>query len=544
MFSSVIIPILLFGGLVFFHELGHFSVAKWCNVYVERFAIGFGPSIAKWTWGETEYALCLFPLGGYVKMRGQEDMGKIDEKELTDPRSFATQPVWNRIAIVAMGPIFNLILPVIVFGILYMVGVPTPSSMVGTVVPGSPAQEAGLRSGDRIVQIENQKVQKWRTLNRIIADRGDRPTDLVVQRGGETIQVTVQPRIENGMNEFGQETPQGKIGIDLGAPKTVVGISDPSSMAYEKGLRTGDLITKVNGEPVEYFWQIDQQLSQPSEQVQISYMDGTANGVEKTVTFGSIESLRDIGAYSSEMFVAKVQEDSIAQEKGVQEGDHILALNGQPVVSWFGFRKAITNNTGDPLSVTLMRQGQVMNIDLVPKEVSQRDVVTNVKAKVRQMGVNSMAQFHDVDVYKEQYSNPFKSFARGFEETWLLTKNTVIGLGKLFSGQLTVKTLGGPISIFYMAGSTYKSGGWMSFFRLMAVLSITLGVLNLLPIPVLDGGHLFFYAIEVIRGKPVPMKIMEYAQQGGLFVLLGLMLLVFYVDIDRFFVDKIKALFQ
>jgi regulator of sigma E protease len=160
------------------------------------------------------------------------------------------------------------------------------------------------------------------------------------------------------------------------------------------------------------------------------------------------------------------------------------------------------------------------------------------------MGVNSMAQFHDVDVYKEQYSNPFKSFARGFEETWLLTKNTVIGLGKLFSGQLTVKTLGGPISIFYMAGSTYKSGGWMSFFRLMAVLSITLGVLNLLPIPVLDGGHLFFYAIEVIRGKPVPMKIMEYAQQGGLFVLLGLMLLVFYVDIDRFFVDKIKALFQ
>ncbi|MCB0271881.1 MAG: RIP metalloprotease RseP [Bdellovibrionales bacterium] len=545
MFSSVIIPLLLFGGLVFFHELGHFSVAKWCNVYVERFAIGFGPAIFKKTFGETEYALCLFPLGGYVKMRGQEDIGNIKPEDLSDPRSFATQNVWNRIAIVIMGPVANLILPVVVFTGLFMVGIPSPSSQVGNALPDSPAYKAGLRAGDHIVSVQGQPVKTFKDVTKIVATRANLPTEIMFERNGQMQQATVTPNLEKGMNDFGEIKDMGKIGVDLISYQTTIGISDPKSVAYQQGLRTGHTITSVNGQPVSYFWQINDMISQTKEPIILTAQtseDASSKDI-LSVNLGTITNLTDAGIFSREMFIAEVQEESIASQKGLRAGDHLIAINDQNISNWYEFKDLIQNNNGEELNVTLIRDGQTSVINLIPKEVTQSNALTQQKEKVRQLGVVSGANPYPIDFYEEQYTNPFLALKHGFLETYDLTKSTVIGLGKLFSGKLSYKTLGGPISIFYMAGTSYSSGGWMSFFRLMAILSITLGVLNLLPIPVLDGGHLFFYFIELIKGKPVPAKLMEWSQQAGLMILLGLMLLVFYVDIDRFFVDKIKALF-
>ena len=207
------------------------------------------------------------------------------------------------------------------------------------------------------------------------------------------------------------------------------------------------------------------------------------------------------------------------------------------------FEKTIMSNNGETISLGLLRDGKTVDIKIVPEEVVQRDALTQEKKKVRQLGIMSVSAAYPIDFFKERYANPFMAFARGVSETVLLTKQTFIGLWKLVTGKLSVNNMGGPISIFYMAGTSYESGGWNAFFRLMAILSITLAALNILPIPVLDGGHLFFFVIEVIKGSPVHIRVQQMAMQVGFFLLMGLMVLVFYIDINRFFVDKIKSLF-
>lgn len=544
MFTNVIIPILLFGALVFFHELGHFTVAKLCGVFVERFAIGFGPAILRKRIGETEYAICAFPLGGYVKMRGQEDLpNNVEEaqKTVNDPRSFASQNVWKRIAIVIMGPTANFILPIVVFTVLFLVGMPTPSTKIGNVAPDSPAAMAGLLPGDKILQVNHQDVQTWNDLNKTIQNRANMETEIVVQRDNQPLTFQVTPKLADDRNEFNEAIQSGKIGIDMVSYKPVIGVSDLNSKAYKSGLRTGDVITMVNQKPVQYWWQIHQEMQKNGDK-KLTVQRG-----EKTLT--SIEfdtpeqKISNTGIEPGELFINKVVEKSIAEEKGMLAGDKIDSINGQKLARWSDFRDTIMKNNGEAMKVGLIRSGKPVVVDITPDEVTQRNEVTNEKKKVRQLGVISESGAYPIDFYREKYTNVFKAFSRGFGETLTLTKQTFVGLGKLVTGKLPANSLGGPISIFYLAGTSYESGGWNSFFRLMALLSITLAALNILPIPVLDGGHLFFFLIEAVKGSPVRPKVQAMAMQVGFYLLMGLMVFVFYVDINRFFVDKIKALF-
>jgi regulator of sigma E protease len=541
MFTTLIIPILLFGALVFIHELGHFTVAKLCNVYVERFAIGFGPAILKKTWGETEYAICLFPLGGYVKMRGEElPETEAERKNFeNDPRSFATQNVWKRIAIVIMGPTANFVLPIILFTILFLVGLPTPSSRVGTVVPGSVAEKAGMLSGDKILSIENEPIQTWNQVTKRIQSRAGMETTVNVEREGKTISIKLTPSKEADKNEFGEDIQAGKIGIDMVAYKPMIGISNPNSPAYKAGFRTGDVIIKVNETPITYWWQLENELKKGTTNTMTVERD------QKIIPFTLTKtSFGNSGFERGELFINKVVEKSIAAEKGLQSGDKIDSINNEKILNWSEFREKIQKNSGETIHLGLIRDGKPIALELSPEEVEHRNEMTNERKKVRQLGVISQSVNYPIDFYREQYSNIFTATKKGFQETWTLTTQTFIGLGKLATGKLGVNTLGGPISIFYMAGTSYENGGWNSFFRLMAILSITLAALNILPIPVLDGGHLFFFVIEAIKGSPVKLKVRQMATQVGFYMLMALMVLVFYVDINRFFVDKIKALFN
>ena len=332
MFTNVIIPILLFGALVFFHELGHFTVAKMCGVFVERFAIGFGPALFKKRWGETEYAICAFPLGGYVKMRGEE-IPEGDEKPNMDPRSFAAQNVWKRIAIVIMGPVANFILPIFVFMALFLVGNPTPSTMVGYVMPNSPAESAGLLAGDKIEYIEGERIERWKDMNKIIRSRPDQETRLVVNRLGKTIEISVRPKLEDGRNEYNEPVQVGKIGIDVISYKPVIGVSDLKSEAYKAGLRTGDVVTEVNGQPIRYWWQLENAMNKLNAKKLTLMRDG------KTLEFKTNADLASSGLEKGELFIKEIVEDSIAQENGLKVGDHIVSLNEKKLESWYDFRK-------------------------------------------------------------------------------------------------------------------------------------------------------------------------------------------------------------
>jgi len=545
MFTNIILPIILFGILVFIHELGHFTIAKLSGVFVESFALGFGPALFRKKWGETEYAIRIFPLGGYVKMRGEDPTE--DEKTASDPRSFSTKPLRTRMAIVAMGPTSNLLLPILLFTSLFIVGTPVPTSHIGSVIPGYPADKASLRAGDKILSVEGVEVSTWNEMTASLRKRTDQSTILQIEREGKTFPVTLTPVGELEPNMYGENHLVGKIGVDLQPYRPVIGIKNQNGVASKIGLKTGDVVTSADGKQVSFWWEFEEAFRKAKGVKKLA--------VERLVSEDKFEkkefelpkkvtSLNAAGIESGELYIREVKPDAIAFEKGLKAEDRLMTLNGEKIDSWYTFRKRIQENKGTPITVGILRKGQLLTIDLIPKEVVQKDEFTKESKKTRQLGVISCAIPSEPQIKIEKYLNPFRALKRGFEETWEVAYTNVVGLFKLFSGKLSLNTLGGPISIFYLAGSSYKIGGWHSFIKMMAILSVTLGILNFLPIPVLDGGHLFFFLIEAVKGSPVQMKIRHIAQQVGLFILVSLMVLVFYVDINRYLVDRIKSLFN
>ncbi|MEZ4704396.1 MAG: RIP metalloprotease RseP [Bdellovibrionota bacterium] len=537
MFSNVLIPILLFGILVFIHELGHFSVAKWSGVFVERFSIGFGPAIFRKKWGETEYALCLLPLGGYVKMRGEETIESEDAPHTNDPRSFDNQNVWTRIAIAIMGPVFNLVLPVILFTFLFLVGIPKISTQLGYTDPSQVAWQAGLRPGDRITSIQGQPVTFWDDLSDIIQKRGGLETTIDFIRNGKPMSISLTPAMSPGRNAYGEEVPVGKLGISPQEFLPAIAVTQQDTALMEKGFASGDVITSINGKKISHWWQVQDLASQEA----ISEMEVLRD--DQTTLKATFENAQDIQLRPLELMVSQ-STPSESTPALIQSGDYVLRIDGAPISSWFDVQTQVQENQGQPMILSVLREEQEIELTITPEEKTYKDPITKEKKLVRQLGIGSMAKFAQVDTTNDQTSNLFVAMVRGTQESWNITRDTVIGMGKLFAGKVSVNSLGGPISIFSMASTSYKNGGWVSFFRLMAILSITLGVLNLLPVPVLDGGHLLFYFIEALKGSPVHIKVRQWAQQIGVVMVLGLMALVFYVDINRFFVDRIKDFFQ
>jgi regulator of sigma E protease len=348
---SIIAAVVGLGVLIVFHEFGHFLLAKLSGVGVLTFSVGFGPKLWVKKKGETEYALSAFPLGGYVKMVGEDPEEEVKAVDLE--RSFAHKSLLKRTAIVAAGPGFNLLLAVFLLMIVFLFyGVPVLSNLIGAVEPESPAAQAGLQKGDRIVAVDGQAVTAWDDLSSKIKQSAGRSLDLRVQRSGEELAMTVQPRKREVKNVFGELKEDWMIGIG-------------SQVSIEKG-------------------------------------------------------------------------------------------------------------------------------------------------------------------------DPGLAISKAFVQTYEYSKLTLIGLYKMITREVSPRNLGGPILIAQMAGQQAQEGIG-SFLAFLAVLSINLGVLNLLPVPVLDGGHLFFFAIEAIIGRPVSIKYREKAQQVGIFLLLLLMIFAFANDIFRLF---------
>jgi len=425
--------------LIFVHELGHFLAARKVGVVVEKFALGFGPKIVGFTRGGTEYLLAWIPLGGYVKMKGEE----VGEEAADEQGSFAAAPVQHRLAIAFAGPLFNILFAIAIYYCVYLVGVPALAPVVGTVKDESPALVAGLQTGDRILAIGDKKILYWEQLQKIVHDSPGRSLDFQVERNsGNTAQLSITPISQEISDLFGDKENVGLIGIT-------------------------PLVRNI----------------------------------------------------------VYVKEGTPADLAGIQEGDILASVDNTVIYGWGDLKTAAIDKPGQELTFRLLRNGMEIVTTLTPEAT----VVKDLEGKSTEIGLLGIGMAGEMT--QEQHG-VFGALKRALDETGRLIYLIAVSIKKMVMGSIPADSIGGPILIFQIYGEQAEQG-LNELVRLTALLSINLGLLNLLPIPVLDGGHIFFFLIEILKGKPVSERNRERAQQVGIFMLLSLMVFAFYNDIMR-----------
>jgi regulator of sigma E protease len=424
--TTIVSFILVLGFLVFVHELGHYLAARHVGVRVERFSIGFPPKAIGKTIGETEYVLSWIPLGGYVKLYGQN----IDDEDPGDPRNYAAKTKLQRLYILAAGPAMNLVAAVLLMAAVYMLGVETPDyrfsppNLAG-VEGGSPAAQAGFQAGDRILALDGTAIGSWKQLFDSIEQEAIRHDRLrfTVRRGEATRELQADP-----------------------APF-------------------------INGR--DYGW------------------DPVIPPV--------------VGSFGA---------DSPAQAAGLEVGDRIVAVGGKPILTWGEVPAAIQASQGRPLEIQVERKGEQHRYTVTPRfDAGRGRWLIHIA-----LGTHTVRH------------NPLEAFVLGSKRLGGLTESTLVFLGRLLTGQGSWDSLGGPVKIGVVIGEAARSSAVQLIF-LMSFISLQLGIFNLLPIPALDGGHIFMLAVEAVAGHPLSARIRERTQMIGLSLLLLLILIVTYNDV-------------
>lgn len=551
--TSVIGVVVLLGGLIFFHEFGHYIVAKLFGVRVEVFSLGFGKKILKRRIGETEYCVSVFPLGGYVKLMGDDPYRGIPADEAH--RAFATQKLYKRFAIVAAGPIFNLILAFALFVAVFWFGQPVPSSRLGNVIEQSVGWQAGLRPKDRVTAVDGKPVQTWEALIAAFKGKDGQSVTLHVQRGAAELDVPITLGTVRAKNAYGEdEKIAGIPGVSSEPLLPVVGIADPKKPAGVAGMQSGDWVTKVGSTPVADFPQFEEALAAAwgngGKPLVITAKrkptpDAKDYGVEKSFTVALPTKLGDVpyNGYSAmlgilpyDLFVYRVTKDSPAEKAGLKANDRLQSIDGTKLSSFDGLVEAVEKAGAEkrPVELGVLRDGAEMTLKMQPEETSQEDPFTRNQVKRFLIGVVSglAAAGGKPETTKLIFRDPVELVSRAAHETYDLASKMVVSLGKLVVGKLSVKNLGGPVLIASVAGQSLDAGV-IPFLQMMALISINLFLLNLFPVPILDGGHLLFFTIEAIQGKPVSLRTMEIANQVGMVFILMLVGLTFFNDISR-----------
>lgn len=433
--------------VVLIHELGHLLVAKALGVKVERFSIGFGKVVFSIRGRETEYAISLIPLGGYVKMLGEQD-DNVPEHERH--RAYNRKPVFSRMLIVLAGPITNFILALILFWVIFLPGVAHIKPIIGTVSPNSIASKAGLQRGDRIVQVDKTPTPSWqRVFMALVVKMGDlSDLKMIVQR---------------------QNVPNS----------------------------THFLVLKN--------WKMDPQ------------------NPDFLGSLGIAPYFPDIPPLLNE-----VQPGSPAERAGLKAGDLILTLDGQPVKDWMKVAESIQKRPNQSMLLTAKRGNKTLQFT-----VHSAAKIQNGKA----LGfIGAVVKFPPIppELIELTHYNVITAWAPAFRQTYVLTTFNAVVLYKIVAGDISSKTLGGPISVFRMAGQA-SQGGWIVYLGFMAFISISLGFVNLLPIPGLDGGHFFFLLIEAIIGRPLPEAVQIALFKLGIIILIALIAYSTFNDLSRIF---------
>ncbi|MDD2739206.1 MAG: RIP metalloprotease RseP [Methylomonas lenta] len=437
--------------LVAFHELGHFWVARKTGVKVIRFSIGFGKSL--WSYQKspehTEFVIAAIPLGGYVKMVDERE-GDVKPEDL--PYAFNRQPLWIRTAIVAAGPVFNLLLAIVFFWIVMVVGEVGMRPVLGEVAADSLAAEAGLHAGDEITAVNQKPTLTWvMALDELFSSAIDGERDIVVNI-----------KTPDDQQQF-----------------RVIHLSDadvksPEILNERLGLKPWMPVIK----PV----------------------------------------------------IGKLTEDGAARQAGLETGDLILSADGQPITDWQAWVDYVQARPDVLIKLLIERHDVQTQLLLTPRKVEQSDGTFLGK-----IGAGVEIPEELIKSMQVEYRlSPIEAIPAAFEKTGFYAFSTLKMIGKMFIGSASVENLSGPISIAQYAGQSAEMG-FTAFLKFLGLISVSLGVLNLLPVPVLDGGHLLFYAVEAIKGSPLSDRVQMYFQQLGMLLLMSLMALAVFLDLGRLF---------
>ncbi len=542
LFPNVAYALILLGVLVFVHEFGHFLVAKAAGVKVLRFSIGFGPRIFGFQKGETEYRVAWLPLGGYVKMAGEQPNEELPPEEAK--RGFLGQAPWKRMLIVAAGPGFNLLFPILLYFVVSLGAHERISTRVGSLEPGLPAAEAGLRPGDYVRAVDGEPVRTFDELKSQLQPRYSRPVVLTVERNGQRFNIELTPAKTVESNPI-ETVPRGMIGISPVSRPPVLGVPQGSAAAAA-GLKTFDRVLQVNGQPVKdelaFASAVDkasgrielkverfEQVDLPGASVQ---RPGLATAVVQKQEGGSYAAL---GAESADLFVYTVMPGSAAEKAGIHPGDRLLTLNGRPLKSFLTLALAL-NELGDKPFALSWRSGAEEKIaQLRQTKLELKDDELGQSAENYDLGIRPVAISAAEELSAEKVKIQLgvrEALATSLRIVPEIIKKTAQVIAQLVTGRVPFKSVGGPIMLYQIASKSAEEG-LDSFLNAMAVISINLGLMNLLPIPILDGFHLFAAVWEWVRRRPIPARAREIANMVGLAMLLLLMAMVFKNDIMR-----------
>ena len=454
---SVLALIVTLGILVTIHEFGHFWVARRCGVKVLRFSIGMGKAVKSWIGRDgVEYVIAPIPLGGYVKMLGQEDITVADTKEIPTSQQhlcFAYKPLWQRMAIVAAGPIANFLLAIFIYWLINIsYGINGIAPVINGISENSSADRAGLQVGDEIIAVDSEETIIWQ-------------------------QVSLQM-----LNRLGE---------------------------------TGELVVTVN--PYD---------SSTSRDITIPIQAWLRSDVEP-------DPVTDLGIVRFEIpaRIAEVVTGGRAERDGLRAGDEIISVNGESILGWSHWVAVIRSNPELALDVIVKRGESEAGLEIRPELVrlSNGTAIGRIGASVQE---TALSEILDSEMQRHISFNAFTAIQPALQETWNNSVFVLDSIKKMVIGLISVRNINGPITIAQVAGET-ASYGLEVYLGFLALLSICLGVFNLLPIPVLDGGHLFYYTVEAIMGRPVPERVQTWGLQLGLSLIFGIMILAIYNDVNR-----------
>lgn len=592
--TNVILVIIGIGLLIFIHELGHFLMAKKIGVRVLAFSLGFGPAILKKRWGETEYRLSLFPLGGYVKLAGESP----EEEKTGSPWEFSSKSVGQRASVLVAGVALNAVLAFIAFIVAFRIGVPFITPEVGQVAPGWPAWDAGIQRGDKIVGIDGSKDPDFEDLFTIVAlSNPSAGVNLKVERGGETFDVNVIPRYdtEHGIQRIGI-IPATSLEIDK-----IFAFENNYSPARDAGIQVKDTIIAVNGKRItteDEFREVE--ATSPGKEIVLTVLRDNEELELKVVPFKATRWM--LGLSCATAIIDGVKNNSLASKAGFLKGDEIVEVNSKYVTGFADIRKLVIDSEEETIVFTIKRNGTITLISvLLGDEKAKKEfldgltpfyglkidslvegfpaekiglkpgdkIVSLDEKEIKDWGtllqMVTMSQgkpmviewmrgnerFVSTIVPQKDEKGAIGSIGIKFREKTVIkqygllgscvvgTKKAIVNVQRLyltikgfFSQRLSTKNVGGFILI---AQASYESAkvGFGKLVYFLGILSLQLALLNILPVPVLDGGHLLFLAIERIKGSPVSQRTLSIAQYIGFGLIITLVVYATRNDIMR-----------